>query len=237
VAACPVGSLQAVAASSTFQFSFYVAGFLGMAGITLGRFICGWICPFGLIQDLFYRIPSPKFLLPAWMRYIKYIMLFIPVLILPALLTDAFGLGVPYFCKWLCPAGTLEAAIPLYFSYEPIRPVLGKLFAWRLFWLFLVLIFIILIRRVFCQAFCPLGALYSFFNRYSIYSLNVDRNSCTGCNTCQRACFAGIPVSGQPNHPECIRCLDCIKSCPNRAISWHFGSIKKVEGDEYSCPS
>jgi hypothetical protein len=50
--ACPVGALQAVITSRQFDFSFYVAGFLVMVGALRGRFVCGWLCPFGWIQDL-----------------------------------------------------------------------------------------------------------------------------------------------------------------------------------------
>jgi len=59
--ACPIGSLQAVAADRKYDFSFYIAGFLALTGLVLGRLVCGWLCPFGLIQELIYKIPSPKF--------------------------------------------------------------------------------------------------------------------------------------------------------------------------------
>lgn len=230
VGACPVGSLQAVAAGFSFQLSFYAVGLLALTGVFLGRFTCGWICPFGYIQDLLHRLPSPKLKLPGWMRYIKYFMLFIPVLILPALLTDSFGLGVPYFCKWLCPAGTLEAALPLYAAFPPIRTGLGWLFTWRVVWLAAVLIFIILVKRGFCQVFCPLGAFYSFFNRFSYYRLKVDHSRCTACQACKKTCFAGVNPAEQPDHPECVRCLDCVKSCPGGALSWEFCGLQKLKG-------
>jgi polyferredoxin len=227
VGSCPVGALQAVAVSFSYSFSFYVAGFLGLVGITTGRLACGWVCPFGFMQDLLYRIPTPKFTLPRWMRGIKYFILVFAVLLLPALIADSFGAGVPYFCKWLCPAGTLEAAVPLYIIFPPVRTGAGLLFFWRMAWLFMILVFIILIRRGFCQALCPLGAIYSFFNGLSFYTLEVDPSRCKSCHACQSLCFAGIDVKNRPNHPECIRCLECIKKCPGGAISWNL-AIKNV---------
>ena len=59
LAGCPIGSLQAVLSSSSFTVSCYVLGFLMMFGTLLGRFICGWLCPFGLVQDLLHKIPFP----------------------------------------------------------------------------------------------------------------------------------------------------------------------------------
>ena len=54
---CPIGSLQAVLDSGKFRFSCYVLGFLVLFGAVLGRFVCGWLCPFGLVQDLLHKIP------------------------------------------------------------------------------------------------------------------------------------------------------------------------------------
>ena len=70
---CPIGSLQAVLGDRNHWFSFYVVGFLLFFGAVLGRFVCGWLCPFGLVQDLLHKIPFPKKLkrLPgdaAWRR-------------------------------------------------------------------------------------------------------------------------------------------------------------------------
>lgn len=60
IGSCPIGSLQAVIGSKNFKFSFYIIGFLMIIGTTIGRFVCGWLCPFGLVQDFLYRIPSKK---------------------------------------------------------------------------------------------------------------------------------------------------------------------------------
>ena len=57
---CPVGSVQAVLGSWNFKMAFYVVGFLIFVGALLGRLVCGFLCPFGLIQDLLNKIPFPK---------------------------------------------------------------------------------------------------------------------------------------------------------------------------------
>ncbi|MEG0831084.1 MAG: 4Fe-4S binding protein, partial [Acidaminococcaceae bacterium] len=49
--ACPLGSLQAVLGQRNFSFSFYLVGFFLLVGSLCGRFICGWLCPFGWVQD------------------------------------------------------------------------------------------------------------------------------------------------------------------------------------------
>ena len=63
--ACPIGAFQAVVGSSSFKFSYYITGFFILLGVTLGRFICGFLCPFGWFQDLLHKIPGKNFLQPA----------------------------------------------------------------------------------------------------------------------------------------------------------------------------
>ena len=60
--ACPIGAFQAVVGSSKFSFSYYVTGFLILLGVLLGRFICGFLCPFGWFQELLHKIPTKKLL-------------------------------------------------------------------------------------------------------------------------------------------------------------------------------
>lgn len=230
ITSCPVGSLQAVASGAAYQFSFYVAGIIATGGVLGGRFSCGWLCPFGLIQDLLYRIPFVKFFLPLWTRYIKYLVAGLFVLLLPALALDAFGMGTPYFCKWLCPAGTLEAAIPLAILEPGIRGALGALFAWRLTWLLLILLLSIAVQRAFCQVLCPLGAILSLFNRFSFFQIRRNKQLCRNCGHCDEVCYLGLPTVSGPNHPECIRCLKCVNSCPSGAMSWEFQMREKKEG-------
>ena len=121
--ACPIGSFQAVVGSSKFRFSYYITGILILLGVLLGRFICGFLCPFGWLQELLHKIPSPKRstkrLKP--LRYLKYAVLLIMVVLLPALVVNEMGMGDPFFCKYLCPQGVLEGAIPLSLTNAGIR--------------------------------------------------------------------------------------------------------------------
>ena len=128
--ACPVGAFQAVVGSSKFRFSYYITGILILFGVLLGRFICGFLCPFGWFQELLHKIPSPKLstkkLKP--LRYLKYAVLLVMVVLLPLLAVNELGMGDPFFCKYLCPQGVLEGAIPLSLTNAGIRAALGKLF-------------------------------------------------------------------------------------------------------------
>ena len=231
--ACPIGSFQAVVGSSKFSFSYYVTGFLLLLGVLLGRFICGFLCPFGWFQELLHKIPtrklSTKRLKP--LTYIKYAVLLLAVVLLPALITNDVGMGDPFFCKYLCPQGVLEGAIPLAAVNSGIRSALGVLFSWKLGILITVVVLSVLFYRPFCKWLCPLGAFYALVNRVSLFGMKVDKHKCVSCGKCAKACKMDVDVTKNPDHTECIRCGMCIRACPTKAVSFCYGFGKGKEGE------
>ena len=203
---CPIGALQTQ--------SFYATGFILLIGLLLGRTICGFLCPFGLIQELLNKIPSPKLFLPRRLTRLKYFLLIIFVLILPF----ATELGEPTFCEYICPAGTLEAGLPLIATHEEFRGVLGNLFALKIFILFAVIAACVVIHRFFCRAMCPLGAIYGLLNKYSLYRINFAAEKCIGCGRCKNVCPLDLDPTKEIDSAECVRCKRCKKICPTRAI-------------------
>ena len=232
--ACPIGSFQAVVGSSKFGFSYYITGFLILLGVLLGRFICGFLCPFGWLQELLHKIPSKKLstkkLKP--LTYLKYIILLLAVILLPALAVNDVGMGDPFFCKYICPQGVLEGAIPLSLVNEGIRAALGTLFVQKLFILLAVVALSILFYRPFCKWICPLGAFYALLNKISLLEIKMDEQKCVSCGKCAASCKMDVDVRKTPNHAECIRCGKCITACPAEALCFHYGfgsSRKKKE--------
>ena len=225
---CPIGSLQAVIGSKDYKFSFYIVGFLIFFGSVFGRFICGWLCPFGLVQDLLYKIPffQKRKNMPGHRILIKlkYIILLVFVILLPLTVTNFIGMGEPWFCKYICPSGTLLAGLPLVGMNESLQGAIGSLFSWKMFLLVMTILLAIWFYRPFCKYICPLGAAYSTFNPIALYRYQVKEEACTKCGKCQKVCKMDIKVWESPNNPECIRCGDCIKNCPEQAIVRAKGS-------------
>ena len=224
--ACPIGSLQAVIGGAKHNFSFYVLGTLMLFGIVLGRLICGFLCPFGFLQDLLSQLPVMKLSVPKPidkpLRYLKYAVLAVLVVLLPTFATNAFGVAPPYFCKYLCPAGTLEGGIPHLLGNEQLRTLAGALFHWKLGVLIVVLAGAVLIPRFFCRYLCPLGAIYSLFNRFSFYQMSLDKDKCVSCKRCESVCPMAVDVRADINGAECIRCGRCKAACPTGAIASGF---------------
>ena len=120
------------------------------------------------------------------------------------------------------PQGVLEGAIPLSLGNAAIRSALGKLFSFKCLILITVVVLSILFYRPFCKWICPLGAIYSLFNKVSLMSIKVESSKCVGCGKCSKACKMDVDVCKTPNHPECIRCGACMKACPKDAIHYQF---------------
>lgn len=220
VGSCPIGSLQAVIGSSKFKFSYYIVGILILFGVLLGRLVCGFLCPFGWFQELLHNIPSKKLgtqRLHA-LTWLKYGILLVFVIVLPLAVVDNVGMGDPWFCKWLCPAGVLEGALPLALVDKGIRSALGWLFTWKSCLLIGVITLSVFFYRPFCKWLCPLGAFYALFNKVSFYRYSVDHDRCSQCGACSNVCKMDVTVYQTPNHTECIRCGDCIRACPHGAI-------------------
>ena len=223
--ACPIGSFQAVVGSSKFRFSYYITGFLILLGVLLGRVICGFLCPFGWFQELLHKIPTKKLstkkLKP--LTYLKYVVLLVMVVLLPVLVTNELGMGDPFFCKYLCPQGVLEGAIPLSLANAGIRAALGSLFTWKFIVLLTVIVLSIVFYRPFCKWLCPLGAFYALLNKVSLFQMQVDQSKCVSCGKCAKVCKMDVDVTKSPNHTECIRCGMCIRACPTDAVSFRYG--------------
>jgi ferredoxin-type protein NapH len=228
VGACPIGAFQAVLGSWNFKAPFYVAGFLFFVGAVMGRLVCGWLCPFGLIQELLHKIPFPKkiktFRGDRLLRKAKYIIFVLLVVLLPLSIVDVLGQGAPYFCKLLCPVGALEGGLPLVLLNKGLRATIGWLYAWKMVLLGGTILASLIIYRPFCKYICPLGAVYSLFNPVSLVRYRVQADACVSCGKCAKVCGMGCDPVKQANDFECIRCGDCKRACPTQAI--HIGCRK-----------
>jgi ferredoxin-type protein NapH len=231
---CPIGAIQQLLLGIRFSletgaylFSFYVVGTIGLIATTTGRITCAWLCPFGLIQELLHKIPfGVKKEVYPMLRYVKYVMLIGFVVLLPLFLTNDWGMGKPWFCKYVCPAGTLEAGLPMLLLQPDLRATLGYLFYNKLFWMIVFLGWSVFTSRPFCKTTCPLGAFYGMFNKFSLLKLDLIESRCTECGKCAQVCPMGIQFNESVGSPECIMCMRCMReACEFGAIHLTLGNL------------
>ena len=227
VGACPLGSIQNALDSAGHRAGWYVLGMILLFGVVLGRTICGWLCPLGLIQELLHKIPSPKIRKSCVTRalsWLKYVILAVFAVAIPLWYGLKFGIPVPGFCKYICPAGTFEGAIGLLSNpvNAPKLGMLGILFTRKFIIMLIIGASCVFLYRSFCRFLCPLGAIYGLFNRFNVIGVKVDQSRCTHCGACVRNC--GMDVRKVGDH-ECINCGKCMEFCSQDAISIKAGSI------------
>ena len=224
--ACPMGALQNAMAASGKRTPYYVFGIILLYSILFGRMICGFFCPFGLVQELLHKIKTPKLKkskVTKVLSYFKYIVLAVMVFIVPLLYVFRER-GIPAFCKYICPAGILEGAIGLLSHVDNAAELanLGPLFTWKFSLFVIFIVGSVFIFRFFCRFFCPLGALYGIFNRFAILGIRLEDDKCISCGKCKKTCQVDISKVG--DH-ECVNCGACVEGCPTGAISWRGGKI------------
>ena len=223
VASCPLGALQVALNKRNFEMPFAILGFFFVFGSIFGRTVCGWLCPFGLVQDLLHKIPlfRKRKQLPyhSILKYGKYLVLFGLVVIGSAFLFAGFA-KVPAFCKFICPSGTLMGALPLLGMDEQLRSQIGGLFYWKLGILVAFILLSVKVYRPFCQYLCPLGAIYGWFNRFSLVQIQWEKDSCISCMACQKACPVNLSPEKISVSAECIKCGRCVEVCSEKCL--HF---------------
>jgi len=195
IGSCPIGALQAILGSAKTKISYYLVGILILFGTTLGRWICGFLCPFGLVQDLVYKIKSKKIVIPKkyhFLKYTKYLILIVLVIILPMAIKNEYGIGLPFFCAYLCPSGTFFGAIPLLTVNSALRDLVGFHFYYKFILLLVILILSVFIYRFFCKYLCPLGAFYGLFNKISFVRFNLEQRRRKGMKCLLVALLLGM---------------------------------------------
>ncbi len=219
VFACPIGALQHFI--GLHLFPFYVVGLIGLFGITLGNLTCGWMCPFGFLQEMLFKLSKRNITLPESLGYIKYAVLGIFVIALP------YMTGEAWFSK-LCPVGTLTSSLP-WLIFNPVNPTDGQemsvinmlsvVFFFKVVILALLILLFFVSNRPFCKILCPLGAIFNLFNKISLLRMSWDPpcRSCTRCDSV--SCKAAHHDGDDMNSRDCNTCAGCTDVSHERLVN------------------
>lgn len=219
--ACPVGVIGHLISWSIFPF--LALGTILLFGALFGRLLCGWVCPFGFLQDLLHKIPIRKIRLPRQLSLGKYFVLGIMVILVPLLISVESN---AFFCS-ICPAATIQAVIPWGVAQgrNLVDIVAGTWLRFTV--LALILILAVVSRRSFCRYLCPIGAFLALCNRFSVFSLKYSQDNCPRCKICLKDCPMGVEIEDFERKgastvvtapSECILCLNCTDSCPKSSL-------------------
>ncbi len=205
-----IGVLKAIYNSHALTFLLYdpfsliIWFFVFLSLFIWGRgTFCGWLCPYGVLQEFSYRIGRvlrlPKLKVP---HHINSKLVYIKYFILGALVLSVFA--APSFTKYLLEIEPFKTSITLGFDREIPYVV------YALFWLFLGMF----LFKGFCRYFCPLGAFLSIAGKLRVFNWLPRRVECGNpCNNCSKKCLyqAIDKKDGHINYTDCFQCLDCVE--------------------------
>jgi ferredoxin len=207
---CPVGMMQQFVINR--QLPFYIFGVFLIFGATLGRTVCGWLCPFGLILDVVNKACIHKYEPPNWLRAFKYV--YVIGLVILAIITLTI-----FYCRYFC-FGAVLGIFPYWLTWNTVSWV----------WLFYHLgVFAAYITfsyythgRAWCRYFCPLGGMLGLFAPFSMIKVRHDWKWCTDCKECVRICPMGVDPRKQDLmfKMECINCGRCITACKSGSLEF-----------------
>lgn len=248
--ACPIGVIANF--SALHIFPFIALGTILLAGGLAGAFICGWVCPFGFLQDLFSKIPTPRIQLPRKALYLRYVVLVALVMVIPWF----WGESHPLFICRVCPAGGVEAALPRMVgsmitgeplitpadaagaaeaattaSSFPAETAIPRPGAVKLVIIVAFFAAMLFIHRPWCVLLCPLGALYGLSNKFSALFLRFAPHKCIKCGWCRKLCKYGVEPDRVANDLRCVRCLECTR-CGVLTVAGIFSRKGRSERSE-----
>ncbi len=204
-----IGVIRTAFEGGSFDFLLYDPFSLLLWGVVLasffvwGRgFFCGWLCPFGALQEIAHhvgqRLKLPQLRVSAradrWLKKLKY------VLLLGLILSALF---MPALAATLAEIEPFKTSITVYFLRE------WYYVAYAALWLLLGMVF----YKGFCRYVCPLGAFMAIGGLLRSWDWIKRREACgSPCRLCTVRCkYQAIERSGKIDYSECFQCLDCVK--------------------------
>lgn len=205
---CPTTAVQNVfLKGGTAYLLLFLVPVVG--AFLLGRLFCGYVCPFGALQELVHvrrwalRVPEKLWRALSWFRYLPLVYLVGRALILHTVIGQGFSPFKPLF-SWGGTAATI--------TFTAALALLS-----------------VVVFRPFCRTLCPYGALLSILSRFSLFRVHADEG-CRDCGLCTRVCPGRKIKSGTVDATECLLCGACAGTCGPRALKLRpFWARKRAE--------
>ncbi len=196
---------------------------------TIGRGWCSWVCFYGGLDEGFSKIGKKK----RWNIDRLKKMRLLPFAVLSFVVLASFLVQSAVYCEWLCPFKTTTE----YAQIVDFKSFIATVIFIGLFVTLVIVLPILTRKRTQCGLFCPFGAFQSFFNKSTLYRVQIDKNKCKDCLKCVSGCptFSLTKKSLEKGKTEitCTRCGSCIDNCPEGAIDYKIAGVPFTQKDDY----
>lgn len=202
------------------NFSYFSA-FLIILTVLAGAFYCGYLCPFGFLQELSSiigdKLKIKKRNVPKTLNVVLKSLRYLLFLLITVLAIDV-----------IFPVLKLDARSNLYLflTGKNITTVMALSI---LGFLLLSIVY----DKPFCNYLCIKGAGYGILSKFRVFSIKRNTDTCIDCKLCDKVCKLGVDVSTKEyvNSMSCVNCFDCISVCPKKG-TLSFGTIRPKQASK-----
>ena len=208
--------------------------------IILGRFFCGWVCPFGSLHHFIGFLANRKKTAAQKIKLNQYrkaqgIKYFILIFILAMAVLQPLGVTLQ--------TGLLDPILLITRSFNLVLlPIADQTVhfvsanerfyetGWLIFAIFTAAVLLnLIIPRFYCRFICPLGALFGILDRFAIWRIGKNQSHCINCKLCEQSCEGGCEPGGNIKISECVLCFNCLHICKDNIIS--FQTTPSLSGE------
>jgi len=203
--------------------------FLVVCTLLFGRVYCSFICPMGFFQDIASHRSKYKYRKNNWILRCSILVVFLVLFnlgytIAVALLDpySAYGRITTHIFKpiYLAMNNLLANVFNYTFYKEEIAILSGFSFAVALLTFIVIGVMAWAKERLYCNTICPVGTIFGFMNKFSLFKIRIDKDKCVSCGICEKKCKASCINAKIVDYSQCVNCFNCLNNCNKKAISF-----------------
>ena len=236
----PLVVVGTILTTHTLYFPLLLALATVVLTIIFGRFFCSWVCPFGSLHHFTGYLTNRAKKVPQKIQLNKYrraqsVKYFVLIFLLGAAAFPSIGNSLQ--TGLLDPIPLISRSfstvlLPIADKGSYLTSVTQRFYegAWLIFTIFAAAVLLnLVIPRFYCRFVCPLGALFGVISRFAIWRIGKNKNECSNCKLCERACEGGCEPAERIRISECVLCFNCREDCKDNLVKYQ--TSKSLAGE------